>query len=56
MANIDEHPQLVQDDLPYHAGIDGAVRNVLADQKPLNIINGRIQLEPYEALWLTGED
>lgn len=56
LANFDEHPQSVQDDLPYHAGIGGAVRNVLADQKPLNIINGRIQLEPYEALWITGED
>jgi len=56
LANFDQHPQSVQGDLPYHAGIVGAVRNVLADQKPLNIINGRIQLEPYEALWLTGED
>jgi amylosucrase len=55
LANFDQHPQSVQGDLPYHAGIVGAVRNVLADQMPLNIINGRIQLEPYEALWLTGE-
>ena len=56
LANFDEHPQSVPDDLPYHAGIVGAIRNVLAEQKPLNLINGRIQLEPYEALWLTGED
>jgi len=56
LANFDEHPQSVQDDLPYHAGIVGDVRNVLAGRKPLDLINGRIQLEPYEALWLTGED
>ena len=56
LANFDEHQQSVPDDLPCHAGIVGAIRNVLADQKPLNLINGRIQLEPYEALWLTDED
>ena len=56
LANFDEHPQSVPVDLPYHAGIVGAIRNVLAEQKPLNLINGRIQLEPYEALWLTDED
>ena len=56
LANFDEHPQSVPDDLPYHAGIVGALRNVLADKSPPNIDNGRIQLEPYEALWLTDED
>lgn len=55
LANFDEHPQSVKDDLPYHAGVVSAVRNLLADT-PLNIANGRIHLEPYESLWLVGEE
>jgi amylosucrase len=55
LANFDEHPQSVQDDLPYKAGVVTAVRNLLADT-PLNIGNGRIHLEPHESLWLAGED
>jgi hypothetical protein len=46
----------MQDDLPYHAGIVGAVRNVLAEHTHLNTANGRIHFEPYETLWLVGED
>jgi len=56
LANFDEHPQSVQDDMPYHAGIAGATRNLLAEHTPLNTANGSIYLEPYESVWLVGED
>ena len=56
LANFHEHPQSVQHDLPDHAGIVGAVRNLLAEHVPLNIAAGRICLEPYETLWLTTEE
>jgi len=56
LANFDEHPQSVQADLPYHAGIKGALINQLTEHAPPNMANGRIQLEPYEALWLTDKD
>jgi len=55
LANFDEHPQSVQDHLPYNAGVVSGVRNLLADT-PLNIANGRIHLEPYESIWLAGEN
>jgi len=56
LANFDEHPQSVQDDLPDRAGIVGKVRNLLAEHTPLNKADGRIYLKPYETFWLTGED
>ncbi len=56
LANFDEYPQSVQDDLPGHAGIIGTVSNLLAEHMPLNTAGGRIYLEPYETLWLAGED
>jgi amylosucrase len=56
LANFDERPQSVQDDLPYHAGIEGPIRNVLADHGRLNTANGRIFLDAYETLWLMGDD
>jgi hypothetical protein len=55
LANFDEYPQFVQDDLPHHTGIIGTARNLLAEHIPLNISGGRLYLEPYETLWLTGE-
>ena len=56
LANFHEHQQSVQDDLPYQAGIVGNVRNLLAEQLPLNTSGGRLYLEPYETLWLLGDD
>ena len=55
LANFDEHPQSVQGDLPAHAGIISNVRNLLAEHAPLNTRDGRINLGPYETLWLAGE-
>jgi hypothetical protein len=47
----------VKDDIPYHAGITGAVRNILAEHAHrLDIANGRIYLDAYATLWLVGED
>ena len=56
LANFHEHPQSVQDDLPHQVGIVGSVRNLLAEQLPLNTTGGRLYLEPYETLWLVGDD
>jgi len=56
LANFHEHPQSVQDDLHHHVGILGSVRNLLAEHVPLNTAGGRLYLEPYETLWLVGED
>jgi amylosucrase len=56
LANFHEEPQSVQDDLPGRAGIDSAVHDLLAEDSPVNIADGRILLEPYQTLWLTGQD
>ena len=56
LANFDEHPQSVQDDLPGRADIVGTVRDLLAEHTPVNITDGRIHLDPYQTLWLTGQD
>ncbi len=56
VANFSESLQSVQGDLPQQAGIAGPVRNLLAEDQPLNMAGGRFHLEPYEALWLYAED
>ena len=56
LANFHEHPQSVQDDLPGRADIVGTVRDLLAEHTPVNITDGRIHLDPYQTLWLTGQD
>ncbi len=56
LANFDEHPQSVPGDLPNHVGIVGSVRNLLAEDTPVNTSGGRLHLEPYETLWLMGQD
>jgi amylosucrase len=56
LANFHEQPQSVQGDLPGRAGIDGAVQDLLAEDSPVNTADGRIFLDPYQTLWLTGQD
>ena len=56
VANFDDGPQSVRDDLPSHAGVVGRPRNLLAEDVPVNTADGRMYLEPYETLWLVGDD
>jgi amylosucrase len=56
LANFDEHPQSVQDDLPGRVGIVDTALDLLAEHTPVNTAGGRINLDPYQTLWLTGED
>jgi amylosucrase len=55
LANFHEQLQSVQADLPYHAGIVGEIRNLLAEDTPLNSADGRLYLEGYQTLWLFGD-
>ncbi len=56
LANFHEHPQSVQDDLLGRADIVGTARDLLAEHTPVNITEGLIHLDPYQTLWLTGQD
>lgn len=56
LANFDEHVQSVQRDLIDQGGIVGDARNLLGEHSPLNVADGRLYLEAYETLWLTGDD
>ncbi len=56
LANFDDKWQSVQADLLHHGDIVGHARNLLAEEIPLNISAGRLYLEPYENMWLVGDE
>ena len=53
MARV-EHPQSVQGDLPFYAGVSGALTDLLGSD-PMADPSGRIPLQPYGLRWLVGE-
>jgi amylosucrase len=53
LGNFSEHPQTVQGDLPFHAGLVGPLTDLLETDLPLEV-DGRIPLEPYGLRWLSG--
>jgi amylosucrase len=54
LGNFSEHPQSVQGDLPFHAGISGTAVDLLAADEKISG-DDRIQLEPYGLRWLVGD-
>jgi amylosucrase len=56
LANFHEYAQSVKADLLQYAELGNNVHNLLARTTPLKITDGRIYLEPYESLWLVGDD
>lgn len=56
LANFHERAQSVKADLLQYAELGGNVYNLLALTTPLKITDRRIYLEPYESLWLVGDD
>ena len=56
LANFDDRWQSINADLLGYGGLVGNVRNLLAEGSALNIAEGRLYLEPYECMWLVGDD
>ncbi len=56
LANYDDNWQSVEANLLESNEIVGNVRNLLAEGSALNISEGRLYLEPYECMWLVGDD
>ena len=56
IANFDDRWQSINADLLGYGGLVGHVRNLLAETTILNIAEGRLHLEPYECMWLVGDD
>ncbi len=56
LANFDDRWQSINADLLGYGGLVGNVRNLLAEKVILNIADGRLYLEPYECMWLVGDD
>ena len=56
LANFDDNWQSIEADLLESSGIVGNVRNLLAEGSALNISEERLYLEPYECMWLVGDD
>jgi amylosucrase len=56
LANFRDRAQSLKADLLQYAELGGNVYNLLARTTPLKITDGRIYLEPYESLWLIGDD
>ncbi len=55
LANFSEHPQSVQADLPYHAGLSDPAIDLLAAGAQVSAAAGRIELDPYGLRWLAGD-
>ncbi len=60
LANFDDNWQSVKAEIMDYGGLyegmSGNVRNLLADEETsLNISEGRLYLEPYESMWLVGD-
>jgi amylosucrase len=56
LANFDDHWQSVKAEMIQYGGLSGNVRNLLAQEIPLNLSQGRLYLAPYESLWLVGDE
>jgi amylosucrase len=54
-ANFHQAEQSVKADLVYFSGLTGSVNNLLTGAD-LQIIDGRIYLQPYESMWLMGDE
>ena len=56
LGNFDDNWQSIKADLLEYSGLFGNVRNLLAEETSLNISEGRLYLEPYESMWLVGDE
>ena len=56
LANFDDNWQSVKAEMMQYGGLGSNVRNLLAEDNSLNISEGRLYLEPYESLWLVGDE
>ncbi len=56
LANFDDNWQSVKAEMMQYGGLGSNVRNLLAEENSLNISEGRLYLEPYESLWLVGDE
>jgi amylosucrase len=55
LANFHESEQSVKADLVYYGGLIGNIRNLLAEASSPVLTDGYIQLQPYESMWLVGD-
>jgi amylosucrase len=56
LANFDDNSQSVKAEMVQNGGLKGNVRNLLAEESSLNISEGQLYLEPYESMWLAGDE
>ncbi len=56
LANFDDDWQSVNADIIRNGGLVGHVHNLLTEDGSLNISQGRLYLEPYETMWLVGDE
>ncbi len=55
LANFSEFPQTIQGDLPFHAGLDGPLVDLLADGAGIQTDQHRLSLDTYGLRWLVAE-
>ena len=56
LANFSEREQLIDAKILEYASMKGNIHNLLASGAAPSIINGRIYLQTYEAMWLADYD
>ncbi len=55
LANFHEREQSIKADLLHFGGLRGNIKNILTEESLPAITDKYIHLEPYESLWLVGE-
>ncbi len=56
LANFHETRQSIDAKMLEHGELFGEVRNLLANEAPLQITDGCIRLDAYESMWLVGQE